>query len=146
MPVNDTGSSGGSRARRRVRWLLPVLLAAAAGITVSYGLLSASPPSAAGIPTIARWHNDATAAVSFTFDDGLQCHRDKALPLLDAFGIKATFYVIAGKMREHRSDPPIGDPRFKNGEAALSWDDSKIPMQNNVATIQLALFIRWFLL
>lgn len=73
--------------------------------------------------SIARWQHDAEAAVSFTFDDGLQCHRDKAMPLLDAFGFKGTFYVIAGKMREHRGDPAALEPRFHFGEAALSWDE-----------------------
>jgi peptidoglycan/xylan/chitin deacetylase (PgdA/CDA1 family) len=126
MNANHAHPSGALRpSRRKLRWLLLVFFATLGGALGTYCLVSASPPPSAGAPAIARWHNDATAAVSFTFDDGLQSHRDQAMPLLDAFGFKATFYVIAGKMREHRADAPINDPRFKYGEAALSWDEVK---------------------
>lgn len=83
----------------------------------------ASTPIPANAIHIARWSHDADAAVSFTFDDGLQCHRDKAMPLLDEFGFKGTFFVIAGEMREHRSSPPRINPRFHYGEGAVSWDE-----------------------
>lgn len=35
------------------------------------------------------------AIVSLTFDDGLRCHFDSALPILDAYGFKATFFLVA---------------------------------------------------
>ncbi|SHI92551.1 Polysaccharide deacetylase [Tangfeifania diversioriginum] len=37
------------------------------------------------------WPN-AKAAVVFTYDDGLDCHLDVAVPQLDEFGFKGTFY------------------------------------------------------
>ena len=39
-----------------------------------------------------KWPNDKKAAVVFTYDDGLDCHLDVAVPHLDEFGIKGTFY------------------------------------------------------
>lgn len=38
------------------------------------------------------WANGAKAAVVFTYDDGLDCHLDVAIPQLDEFGFKGTFY------------------------------------------------------
>jgi peptidoglycan-N-acetylglucosamine deacetylase len=38
------------------------------------------------------WPNGAKAAVVFTYDDGLDCHLDVAIPQLDEFGFKGTFY------------------------------------------------------
>ena len=58
---------------------------------------------AAGLPHIARWHDDAPAALSLTFDDGLQCHADVAAPMLREFGLRGTFYVVPGLARQHES-------------------------------------------
>lgn len=38
------------------------------------------------------WPNGAKAAVCLTYDDGLDCHLDVAVPQLDEFGFKGTFY------------------------------------------------------
>jgi peptidoglycan-N-acetylglucosamine deacetylase len=38
------------------------------------------------------WPNGAKAAVVFTYDDGLDCHLDVAVPQLNEFGFKGTFY------------------------------------------------------
>ncbi len=40
-----------------------------------------------------RWPGNAKAAVCFTYDDGLDCHLDVAVPQLDEYGFKGTFYV-----------------------------------------------------
>ncbi len=45
---------------------------------------------------ITKFLDNKAAAVSFTFDDGLQSQLDVAVPLLDTFGFKATFGIIAG--------------------------------------------------
>lgn len=39
-----------------------------------------------------KWPDGAKAAVVFTYDDGLDCHLDVAVPQLDEFGFKGTFY------------------------------------------------------
>jgi hypothetical protein len=42
------------------------------------------------------WKGGARAAVSLTFDDGLPSHLHKVIPLLNRFGVSATFYLIPG--------------------------------------------------
>lgn len=39
-----------------------------------------------------KWPDGKKAAVVFTYDDGLDCHLDVAIPQLDEFGFKGTFY------------------------------------------------------
>src|SRR5210317_1324498 len=39
-----------------------------------------------------KWPNGKKAAVVFTYDDGLDGHLDVAVPQLDEFGFKGTFY------------------------------------------------------
>jgi len=39
-----------------------------------------------------EWPNGAKAAVIFTYDDALDCHLDVAVPQLDEYGFKGTFY------------------------------------------------------
>lgn len=39
-----------------------------------------------------RWPDGKKAAVVFTYDDALDCHLDVAVPQLDEFGFKGTFY------------------------------------------------------
>ena len=39
-----------------------------------------------------QWPDGKKAAVVFTYDDGLDCHLDVAVPQLDEFGFKGTFY------------------------------------------------------
>lgn len=45
---------------------------------------------------IAKWFDDKKAAVSVNFDDNLPGQFSTALPILNAKGIKATFFVITG--------------------------------------------------
>ena len=44
----------------------------------------------------AFWPAGTQGAVSLTFDDGMPSQLDRALPVLDRFEIKATFYVTPG--------------------------------------------------
>jgi peptidoglycan/xylan/chitin deacetylase (PgdA/CDA1 family) len=37
------------------------------------------------------------ALISLTFDDGLRCHFEKALPILDSYALPATFFLVANK-------------------------------------------------
>lgn len=38
------------------------------------------------------WPGKAKAAVCLTYDDGLDCHLDKAAPMLEKYGFRGTFY------------------------------------------------------
>ncbi len=44
------------------------------------------------------WPRGVRAAVSLSFDDGRPSQVDEGLPILDAHGLKATFYVNPGRM------------------------------------------------
>jgi peptidoglycan-N-acetylglucosamine deacetylase len=46
------------------------------------------------------WPNGATAAVSLTYDDGLVSQLKYAVPVLDAAGIKATFFLSGSHIAE----------------------------------------------
>ena len=39
--------------------------------------------------------------ISLTFDDGLRCQFENAIPILDSYGIPATFFVIANRDLTH---------------------------------------------
>lgn len=39
-----------------------------------------------------QWPDNYKVAVCLTYDDGLDCHLDVAVPALDSFGLKGTFY------------------------------------------------------
>ena len=41
-----------------------------------------------------RWPTGRRAAISLTFDDARPSQVDRGLPILDAYGVKATFYVV----------------------------------------------------
>jgi peptidoglycan/xylan/chitin deacetylase (PgdA/CDA1 family) len=41
--------------------------------------------------------------VSLTFDDGLRCQIENALPILDGYGIRATFFLVANQDPTHES-------------------------------------------
>ena len=45
-----------------------------------------------GNPESFHWPENYKAAVCLTYDDGLDCHLDVAVPALDAAGLKGTFY------------------------------------------------------
>ncbi|MBK1835332.1 polysaccharide deacetylase family protein [Roseibacillus ishigakijimensis] len=46
---------------------------------------------------IARFDGNRAAAISYTFDDNIRDQYTLAVPMLDEFGFKGTFFVIAGK-------------------------------------------------
>ena len=41
------------------------------------------------------------SVVSLTFDDGLRCQFEKAVPILNRYGLKATFFLIANDDSTH---------------------------------------------
>jgi peptidoglycan/xylan/chitin deacetylase (PgdA/CDA1 family) len=56
------------------------------------------------LPRVAQWYGDRTAAASLRFDDGLESHVTTVIPLLNRYGIRATFLVNPGldRYQEHR--------------------------------------------
>ncbi len=55
-------------------------------------------------PTQFQWPQDQAVGVSLSFDDARASQLDVGVPLLDSFGVKATFYVSVVPMRERLSD------------------------------------------
>ena len=55
-------------------------------------------------PQLFRWPEGKRAALSLTFDDARPSQLDTGLPILDAHGAKATFYVSPGNMEPRASD------------------------------------------
>jgi peptidoglycan/xylan/chitin deacetylase (PgdA/CDA1 family) len=51
-----------------------------------------------------RWPNGARAAVSLTYDDGLDSQLANAVPALDARGLKATFFLTEENMQARLAD------------------------------------------
>src|SRR5215470_1355822 len=47
--------------------------------------------------TVARWPQDRLAAISLTFDDGINTHLDFVGPILKKHHLKATFFVTTGR-------------------------------------------------
>lgn len=68
----------------------------------SRGPASASDPYAASRVAVSRfvWPDGKQAAVSLTFDDARPSQLDAGIPILDAYGIKATFYISTAPARE----------------------------------------------
>ncbi len=67
--------------------------------------------------SICPFKNDKKAAVSFTFDDGPRGNLTEAAPLLEKYGMKATFYIVAGRPKDKADANPKG---------TLSWDEIKL--------------------
>jgi hypothetical protein len=40
------------------------------------------------------WPNNCKAAVSLTFDDGMDVHLDRVIPMLESYDLRGTFYVL----------------------------------------------------
>jgi peptidoglycan/xylan/chitin deacetylase (PgdA/CDA1 family) len=57
-----------------------------------------------------HWPEGKRAAISLTFDDARVSQLDRGLPILDAYGVKATFYVV----------PPNGQQRLPDWKKAVA--------------------------
>ncbi len=51
-------------------------------------------------PAKFAWPNGKQMALSFSFDDARLSQPDKGIPLLDKYGVKATFYLVPSSMEE----------------------------------------------
>jgi len=75
--------------------------------TMLFTGLGAVSVALAARPTWARetvWPNGASAAVSLTYDDGLDSQLEHAVPALDARGLKATFFLTKENMQARVRD------------------------------------------
>lgn len=64
--------------------------------------------------SIARHLGAKRGAVSFTFDDGMRQHLDFAVPALEMFGLRGTFFLVGGRVCDSSGVAP-----YAHGEA---WD------------------------
>ncbi len=71
---------------------------------------------------VAKFKGDRAAAVSVTLDDGLRNQDDVAVPLLNQYGIKATFFVIPGLTPETNEEAAKKKPGDWGG---ISWQRLK---------------------
>jgi len=67
---------------------------------------------------IAKFKGDRPAAVSMTLDDGLRNQDEFAVPLLNKYGIKATFFVIPGLTPDTNEEAAKKQPGDHGG---MSW-------------------------
>ncbi len=51
-----------------------------------------------------HWPKGKRAAISLTFDDARVSQLDRGLPILDAYGVKATFYVVPHNVQQRLAD------------------------------------------
>jgi peptidoglycan/xylan/chitin deacetylase (PgdA/CDA1 family) len=89
-------------------------------LTTLATLQAAEGGSAQGSGTfrIAKFKGDRMAAVSMTLDDGLRNQDEFAVPLLNKYGVKATFFVIPGLTPETDEQAARKKPGDHGG---MSW-------------------------
>jgi len=84
-----------------------LVLLAAAGLCGQQLRIVASPGAAPDVPKVrvARWPGEHQAAISLTFDDGIDTHLDIAGPILKKHGLAGTFFVNTDRGAwQHRLD------------------------------------------
>ena len=86
--------------------------------TAALHAAEAGSAQSAGAIRIAKFKGDRVVAVSMTLDDGLRNQDEYAVPLLNKYGIKATFYVIPGLTPETNDEAAKKKPGDHGG---MSW-------------------------
>jgi peptidoglycan/xylan/chitin deacetylase (PgdA/CDA1 family) len=69
---------------------------------------------------------DKPALVSLTFDDGLRCQFERALPILDQYGFRATFFLVAN------TDPIHTDGCKHPDWRKTDWSEKDIQVFKNM--------------
>jgi peptidoglycan/xylan/chitin deacetylase (PgdA/CDA1 family) len=71
-------------------------------------------------PEICKFKDDKPAAISFTFDDGSYDHLTLAMPMLDKYDFKGSFYPVT-----HRTfDTPEEDAKMNKGKRKfVCWEE-----------------------
>ena len=85
-------------------------------------LIGVAPAFSAPSVRIARFAGDRSAAISYTFDDGLRDQYTLAVPMLNEVGFKGTFFIIPGRVSETIEDAE----RRKNDKRAwgtITWEE-----------------------
>ncbi len=55
---------------------------------------------------VATWYNFSKAAYSLTFDDGLISQSEHLQPILEKYGLKATFFIVTGSLQDNPDQRP----------------------------------------
>src|SRR5437588_13066645 len=69
---------------------------------------------------------DKPALVSLTFDDGLRCQFEQAVPILDQYGFSATFFLVAN------TDPIHTDGVTHPDWRKTDWSEKDIQLLNGM--------------
>jgi peptidoglycan-N-acetylglucosamine deacetylase len=72
------------------------------------------------------WKDDKKAAISLTFDDGMGSHLDTAIPLLEKYELRGTFYIVArgddgGQAALERFRPPFESGHEIGNHSIQHW-------------------------
>jgi len=68
------------------------------GVMAQYGEPGKTAAAKSKTTSVVGWPNGARAAVSLTFDDGRVSQVDNGVPVMDRYGIRATFFVNPGAL------------------------------------------------
>jgi peptidoglycan/xylan/chitin deacetylase (PgdA/CDA1 family) len=92
-------------------------------ILVAAGIVAAAK---AAVPQvrIARFADDRSAAISYTFDDNLRDQYTLAVPMLNDAGFKGTFFVIPGATAETPEQAKKKENE-KRAWGSISWPELK---------------------
>src|SRR5947207_89883 len=63
---------------------------------------------------------DSLALISLTFDDGLRCQFEQAVPILDQYGFPATFFLVAN------TDPIHTDGAWHPDWSKTAWSEQDV--------------------
>lgn len=72
--------------------------------------------------SVAKYRDDKAAAISYTFDDGLQEHYTLVAPAFDKLGFKATFWINGDAISQWETDPK---PLTEAGKPRMTWAQIK---------------------
>jgi peptidoglycan/xylan/chitin deacetylase (PgdA/CDA1 family) len=67
---------------------------------------------------IAKYKGDKTAAISYTFDDGLAEHFSLVFPAFEKLGFKGTFWINGNTIEQWETNPK---PLQEAGKARMTW-------------------------
>ncbi len=73
-------------------------------------------------PYIAKYRDDKAAVFSFTFDDGIRDQLTVAVPLLEKYGWRGTFFIITKPTKDTKAQAEKGKPGAWCG---ISWEELK---------------------